>query len=207
MVIVSSRWSKVNFFSKCPVFEHVSPQCKGDFYHICWYSHIMPCLNSNMESVRLQHICYQEWPKHHSFQFPWNCYRPSTSPVTHRPSWNWPWWLVRYFQPKSPPWHSYIFCIFKEHTGAIRKWFFLQIQTMVCEKCEKKGKLGKVINPDPWKAGSSNNTTPGAAGGSRKVIFNFPFSKLFKHSVFFPGGGEQAADIKEKSFQSCRLRF
>merc|ERR1712203_519810 len=31
------------------------------------------------------------------------------------------------------------------------------------------GKLGKVINPDPWKAGSSNNTTPGAAGGSRKV--------------------------------------
>ena len=22
---------------------------------------------------------------------------------------------------------------------------------MVCEKCEKKGKLGKVINPDPWK--------------------------------------------------------
>ena len=43
---------------------------------------------------------------------------------------------------------------------------------MVCEKCEKKGKLGKVINPDPWKAGSSNNTTPGAAGGSRKVEFN-----------------------------------
>ena len=42
---------------------------------------------------------------------------------------------------------------------------------MVCEKCEKKGKLGKVINPDPWKAGSSNNTTPGASAGSRKVIF------------------------------------
>ena len=47
---------------------------------------------------------------------------------------------------------------------------------MVCEKCEKKGKLGKVINPDPWKAGSSNNTTPGAAGGSRKV-------KLIKSSL------------------------
>ena len=48
---------------------------------------------------------------------------------------------------------------------------------MVCEKCEKKGKLGKVINPDPWKAGSSNNTTPGAAGGSRKV--NVFFFTLF----------------------------
>ena len=83
---------------------------------------------------------------------------------------------------------------------------FSSDKKMVCEKCEKKGKLGKVINPDPWKAGSSNNTTPGAAGGSRKVIFNFPSLELFKHSVFL-GGGEQAADIEEKSFQSCRLRF
>ena len=44
---------------------------------------------------------------------------------------------------------------------------------MVCEKCEKKGKLGKVINPDPWKAGSSNNTTPGAGGrivGENKLL-------------------------------------
>ena len=37
--------------------------------------------------------------------------------------------------------------------------------TMVCEKCEKKGKLGKVITPDPWKAGASNTTRP----GGRKV--------------------------------------
>ena len=36
---------------------------------------------------------------------------------------------------------------------------------MVCEKCEKKGKLGKVITPDPWKAGASNVTKP----GGRKV--------------------------------------
>lgn len=57
---------------------------------------------------------------------------------------------------------------------------------MVCEKCEKKGKLGKVIDeiisllenpihdsngmvqvitPDPWKAGASNTTKP----GGRKV--------------------------------------
>ena len=36
---------------------------------------------------------------------------------------------------------------------------------MVCEKCEKKGKLGKVITPDNWKAGASNTTKP----GGRKV--------------------------------------
>jgi len=36
---------------------------------------------------------------------------------------------------------------------------------MVCEKCEKKGKLGKVITPDPWKAGASNITD----NGGRKV--------------------------------------
>ncbi|XP_071746615.1 cysteine-rich PDZ-binding protein [Lepeophtheirus salmonis] len=39
---------------------------------------------------------------------------------------------------------------------------------MVCEKCEKKGKIGKVIVPDPWKAGSRNNTE----GGGRKVNEN-----------------------------------
>lgn len=27
---------------------------------------------------------------------------------------------------------------------------------MVCEKCQKK--LGKVITPDPWKAGARNTT-------------------------------------------------
>jgi len=111
----------------------------------------MPCLNSNMESVRLQHICYQEWPKHHSFQFPWNCYRPSTSPVTRRPSWNWPWWLVRYFQPKSPPWHSYIFCIFKEHTGAIRKWFFLQIKRWSVRNAKRRGSWGRWSTRTPGR--------------------------------------------------------
>ncbi|XP_059086317.1 cysteine-rich PDZ-binding protein-like [Tigriopus californicus] len=25
---------------------------------------------------------------------------------------------------------------------------------MVCEKCEKKGKLSKVVTPDPWKSGA-----------------------------------------------------
>ena len=61
---------------------------------------------------------------------------------------------------------------------------FGEIDKMVCEKCEKKGKLGKasndcntllnlvkkpflsqVITPDPWKAGASNTTKP----GGRKV--------------------------------------
>ena len=36
---------------------------------------------------------------------------------------------------------------------------------MVCDKCEKKGKLGKVITPDPWKSGASNITD----NGGRKV--------------------------------------
>lgn len=37
---------------------------------------------------------------------------------------------------------------------------------MVCEKCEKK--LGKVITPDPWKAGARNTTE----SGGRKVNEN-----------------------------------
>ena len=46
-----------------------------------------------------------------------------------------------------------------------KKVYFAEITNMVCEKCEKKGKLGKVITPDPWKAGASNTTQP----GGRKV--------------------------------------
>ena len=46
-----------------------------------------------------------------------------------------------------------------------KKVYFAEITNMVCEKCEKKGKLGKVITPDPWKAGASNTTKP----GGRKV--------------------------------------
>lgn len=34
---------------------------------------------------------------------------------------------------------------------------------MVCEKCEKK--LGRVITPDPWKAGARNTVE----SGGRKV--------------------------------------
>ena len=37
---------------------------------------------------------------------------------------------------------------------------------MVCDKCEKK--LGKVITPDPWKAGARNTTE----GGGRKLNEN-----------------------------------
>ncbi|KAF8774769.1 cysteine-rich PDZ-binding protein-like [Argiope bruennichi] len=37
---------------------------------------------------------------------------------------------------------------------------------MVCDKCEKK--LGKVITPDPWKAGARNTTE----GGGRKINEN-----------------------------------
>ena len=188
MVIVSSRWSKVNFFSKCPVFEHVSPQCKGDFHHICWYSHIMPCLNSNMESVRLQHICYQEWPKHHSFQFPWNCYRPSTSPVTCRPSWNWPWWLVRYFQPKSPPWHSYIFCIFKEHTGAIRKWFFLQIKRWSARNAKRRGSWGRWSTRTPGRQEAPTTQHLGQPVGAERWFLIFR-SWSFLNILFFSRWG------------------
>merc|ERR1711872_879021 len=42
--------------------------------------------------------------------------------------------------------------------------------TMVCEK---KGKLGKVITPDPWKAGASNTTKPGGRKvGENKFLTN-----------------------------------
>lgn len=37
---------------------------------------------------------------------------------------------------------------------------------MVCDKCEQK--LGKVITPDPWKAGARNTTE----SGGRKVNEN-----------------------------------
>ncbi|KFM66839.1 Cysteine-rich PDZ-binding protein, partial [Stegodyphus mimosarum] len=37
---------------------------------------------------------------------------------------------------------------------------------MVCDKCEKK--LGKVITPDPWKAGARNTTE----SGGRKINEN-----------------------------------
>jgi len=65
---------------------------------------------------------------------------------------------------------------------------------MVCEKCERKGKLGKVINPDPWKAGSSNNTTPGASSGSRKVGENKLLTS--KKNRFNP---------TDSDFKKCRI--
>ena len=65
---------------------------------------------------------------------------------------------------------------------------------MVCEKCEKKGKLGKVINPDPWKAGSSNNTMPGSSSGSRKVGENKLLTS--KKNRFNP---------TDSDFKKCRI--
>ena len=41
---------------------------------------------------------------------------------------------------------------------------------MVCEKCEKKGKLGKVVAADPWKAGSSNQTGSGRKTNENKLL-------------------------------------
>jgi len=61
---------------------------------------------------------------------------------------------------------------------------------MVCEKCEKKGKLGKVIVPDPWKAGSHNNTE----GGGRKVGENKLLTS--KKNRFNPTQSE---------FRKCRI--
>lgn len=37
---------------------------------------------------------------------------------------------------------------------------------MVCDKCQSK--VGKVITPDPWKAGARNTTE----GGGRKINEN-----------------------------------
>ena len=41
---------------------------------------------------------------------------------------------------------------------------------MVCEKCEKKRKLGKVVVADPWKAGSSNQTGSGRKTNENKLL-------------------------------------
>ncbi|XP_055594711.1 cysteine-rich PDZ-binding protein [Uranotaenia lowii] len=46
---------------------------------------------------------------------------------------------------------------------------------MVCEKCEKK--LGKVITPDPWKAGARNTTE----GGGRKINENKALTSAAKN--------------------------
>lgn len=54
---------------------------------------------------------------------------------------------------------------------------------MVCEKCEKK--LGRVVTPDPWKAGARNTNESGRkigenkAIGSSKTRFN-PYTKNFE---------------------------
>jgi len=42
---------------------------------------------------------------------------------------------------------------------------------MVCDKCQKKGKLGKVVTPDPWKAGARNTTESGGRKpGENKLL-------------------------------------
>lgn len=61
---------------------------------------------------------------------------------------------------------------------------FLTFDKMVCEKCEKK--LGRIITPDPWKAGARNTTESGgrklnenkAVGGS-KARFS-PYTTKFE---------------------------
>ncbi|XP_064622671.1 cysteine-rich PDZ-binding protein-like [Lineus longissimus] len=59
---------------------------------------------------------------------------------------------------------------------------------MVCEKCQKK--LGKVITPDPWKAGASNVTDT----GGRKVNENkFLTSKKNRFSPY------------QVKFEKCRI--
>lgn len=58
---------------------------------------------------------------------------------------------------------------------------------MVCEKCEKK--LGKVITPDPWKAGARNTTE----GGGRLVNENKALTA--KKARFTPYG----------KFAECRI--
>merc|ERR1719433_1862153 len=61
---------------------------------------------------------------------------------------------------------------------------------MVCEKCEKKGKLGKVIVADPWKSGSRNQTE----GGGRKVGENKLLTS--KKNRFNP---------YQDNFEKCRI--
>lgn len=58
---------------------------------------------------------------------------------------------------------------------------------MVCEKCEKK--LGKVITPDPWKAGARNTTE----SGGRKVNENKALT-----------GAKSRFNPMDKSFLPCR---
>lgn len=59
---------------------------------------------------------------------------------------------------------------------------------MVCDKCQKK--LGKVITPDPWKAGARNTTE----GGGRTVGENkFLTAKKNRFNPY------------SKSFEKCRI--
>jgi len=61
---------------------------------------------------------------------------------------------------------------------------------MVCDKCEKKGKLGKVITPDTWKSGARNVTDT----GGRKVGENkFLTSKKNRFNPY------------ENDFKKCRI--
>ncbi len=59
---------------------------------------------------------------------------------------------------------------------------------MVCEKCEKKGKLGKAATPNPWKAASGKDTATTSCGrkvnenkllSSKKARYN-PYSEKFE---------------------------
>ncbi|VDP96440.1 unnamed protein product [Echinostoma caproni] len=62
---------------------------------------------------------------------------------------------------------------------------------MVCEKCEKK--LGKVITPDPWKAGARNTVSSGGRKLNENKLLTAPYTKSFRkcricaQSVHQPG--------------------
>lgn len=59
---------------------------------------------------------------------------------------------------------------------------------MVCSSCEKK--LGKIITPDPWKAGARNTTESGGRiVGENKALT----AKKFRHGPYNP------------TFNSCRF--
>jgi len=63
---------------------------------------------------------------------------------------------------------------------------------MVCEKCEKKGKLNKIIVADTWKSGSRNQTSD----GGRKVGENKLLASQ-KKNRFNPLAGDR--------FEKCRI--
>ncbi|KAH8864673.1 Cysteine-rich PDZ-binding protein [Schistosoma japonicum] len=55
---------------------------------------------------------------------------------------------------------------------------------MVCEKCEKK--LGKVITPDPWKAGARNTVSSGGRKLNENKLLSSSKNRFSPYSNTFP---------------------